>query len=489
MEKVNKNYGLIKNYGNGQFLDSDAEKIDIYSPLDGSIIGQTYSSGMKELDEIVQKAKEAQPKWAALSMKSRSQVMYKYRELLLKNRDELAEINHIENGKTLDEAYGGVDKAIEIVEYACSIPSTAPNRVQMVSRGVECKTEYVPLGVVSSITPFNFPVMVPHWTTPQALMMGNAVVLKPSELTPICAAKMGELLKEAGLPDGIFNVVNGGKDIVEAICDHPDIKAISFVGSTPVAEIVYKRASSSLKRVLALGGAKNHLIVTPDAHTEMASNDILAAATGMAGQRCMAASVVIAVGDSDHIVKAICEKAEKLIPGDTMSTIISEAAIAKIVAYLERVEKAGAKILVDGRKFKAKYDNGGYFFGPSVIDYRGTNVEMPAEEIFGPTLEILGAENIQEAFEIQNKSPYGNATSIFTQNGRIAMEAASMMGAGMCGVNIGVPVPRDPFSFGGIKGSKYGHGDITGESSLEFWANLRKLTTKWNPEDKTDWMS
>lgn len=479
--------GIAKNFIGGEFVEAAVETIDVYSPLNGEKIGKTYLSGMSELEETVKKAEAAQKEWGKLTNKKRSEVIYNYRNLLIKYREELAELNSMENGKSLEEAYGGIDKAIELTEFACSIPQLLSGEVQEVSRGVVCKEEKRPLGVVASITPFNFPVMCPHWTVPNAIALGNAIILKPSEVTPYCAFKMASMWKEAGLPDGIFSVVNGGRDIVEAICDHPKIPAISFVGSSPVAEIVYKRGCSNLKKVMALGGAKNHLIVTDDAHPEMASNDIIASFAGMSGQRCMAASALITVGDANHIVDKIVEKVGKMKLGEDMHPLISVAAKEKIVNYLEEAKSKGAKILVDGRDFQ--FEGNGYYFGPSIIDWREADEPMGREEIFGPTLEIMAADSIEEATDIQRRSPYGNASSVFTQNGRIADEVLKDVEAGMLGVNIGVPVPREPFSFGGVKASKYGHGDITGKHSIEFWTVLTKITTKWNPADKENWMS
>lgn len=481
-------YGMVKNYVGGTFVESDTDQLDIMSPLDGSVIGRVGMSGNAELELAVAAAKKAQPSWGRMTFKSRAEVLYHYRQLLVKTRDELAQINHTENGKSMAEAYAGIDKAIELTEFACSIPQIVSGGCQEVSRGVTCQSMRVPLGIVSSIAPFNFPLMVPHWTTPNAIAMGNAMILKPSELTPVSAARMAELWTEAGLPDGVFNVVNGGKAIVEAICDHPDIAAVSFVGSTPVARLVYKRSAASYKKVLSLGGAKNHLLVVPDADTEMTAKDIVASVTGMSGQRCMAASVLISIGNTDHIIEKIVEMTRAMVPGEDLPPLISLQAIQKIEQYLEQAEKSGARIVVDGRTFKAKSQSNGYFFGPSIIDYRDGGV-MSHEEVFGPTLELLCAADLDEAVAIQKASPYGNAASIFTQSGRTAQEATEAFSAGMCGVNIGVPVPREPFSFGGMNASKFGSGDITGELSLDFWSTLKKVTSKWSPPEKASWMS
>jgi malonate-semialdehyde dehydrogenase (acetylating)/methylmalonate-semialdehyde dehydrogenase len=481
-------YGLTKNFIDGRFVDSTVEQINILSPLDGSTIGTVPLSGQAELEMAVEAARKALPDWSALTFKTRSEVLYNYRQLLKQRREELAEINHVENGKTIDEARAGIDKALELTEFACSLPQLVSGRTQEVSRGVTCSTERLPVGIVASITPFNFPVMVPHWTVPNAIALGNAMILKPSELTPVCARVMAEIWKEAGLPDGIFNIVNGGRAAVEAICDHPEIRAISFVGSTAVAQQVYRRATNQLKAVLALGGAKNHLVLVPDAHPDMAARDILASFTGMSGQRCMAASVLICVGDVDHILDRVCDGARKLVPGRDLPPLITDQALRRIRDYLAEAEKDGARILVDGRSFPADGPESGYYIGPSIIDFRGGG-GMPPEEVFGPTLEILGAQNLGEALALQQASPFGNAASIFTQNGRTAQDAVRRFSAGMCGVNIGIPVPREPFSFGGWNASKFGTGDITGESSIDFWTRLRKVTVKWNPQDKMDWMS
>lgn len=479
-------YGLAKNYSGGQWLESKGKLLDVYSPINGELIAQTYDSLKSDLDEIVETAATAQKQWGNLTLKKRSEILYNYRDKLHEYREELAIINHEENGKSMEEAYAGIDKAIELTEFACSIPQIAHGEIEEVSRGVVCRTERRPLGVVASITPFNFPVMVPHWTVPNAIAMGNAIIVKPSELTPLSANFMAKMWKEAGLPDGIFNIVHGGKDIVEAITDHKDIQAVSFVGSTPVAKIVYQRASHSLKRALALGGAKNYLVVSPDAHPESAPSDIVASATGMSGQRCMAASVMVLLPGSEHILESVVDKIANQKAGVDLPPIISNESIDKMIKYLEDAEKLGAKILVDGRNNRS---GEGYLFGGSVIDWRGIENLMPKEEIFGPVLEVVDAKSIDEAMSIVSESPYGNACSVFTQNGRVSEEVLRLAEAGMLGVNIGVPVPREPFSFGGIKASKFGFGDITGVLSLDFWTNLTKITTKWNPENKTDWMS
>ena len=403
--------------------------------------------------------------------------------------DELTKLVQLENGKVYDEAKAEIEKSIELCEFAVSMPQIITNEVQEVSRGVECRIEKKPLGVVASIAPFNFPNMVPHWTMPNALVLGNTMIMKPSELVPLSAMRMAELLKEAGLPDGVFNVVNGGKEIVEAICDHPDIKAVSFVGSTKVAQIVYKRATSNLKRCVALGGAKNHLLVLPDAHPDMTASNVVASMSGCAGQRCMAAAVMVGVDKVQHIIDKMVIEAKKIVPGENLGSVISKAAKERIEGYITAAEKAGAKVLVDGRNCVVKGKEGGYYVGPTILDYVTPDMSVAKEEIFGPVISIIRAKDLDEAIKIENASPYGNAAAVFTQSGglaRLVMEKAS---AGMIGVNVGVPVPREPFSFGGWNDSKFGMGDITGKSSIEFWTQNKKTTIKWNAEAKTNWMS
>jgi len=409
--------------------------------------------------------------------------------LLEENMDELSKIVSEENGKIYSEAKAEVLKSIELTEFACSMPQLISGDLQEVSKGVECREERFPVGVVASIAPFNFPNMVPNWTIPNALVLGNTMILKPSELVPISSNKIAELLKKAGLPKGVFNVVHGTQSAVEAICDHPDIAAISFVGSTKVAKIVYKRGTSNLKRVLALGGAKNHLLVLPDANVEMTASNVAASMSGCAGQRCMAASAMVGVGNIDHIISKLCDEVRKIIPGENLGSVITQQSKERIEKYITEAEQEGAKILVDGRKFIVKGKEGGYYVGPTVIDYVKPTMRIAKEEVFGPVLAIMRTSNLDDAIEIENGSEYGNAASVFTQSGGVARYFADHASAGMIGINIGVPVPREPFSFGGWNESKFGVGDITGKSSIELWTKLKKITTKWNPESQVNWMS
>jgi len=347
----------------------------------------------------------------------------------------------------------------------------------------------VPLGVVASIVPFNFPSMVPNWTIPNAIGLGNCMVIKPSEKVPLSVGRLAQLLKEAGLPDGVFNIVHGDSEIVEAICDHPGIEAVSFVGSTKVAKIVYQRATQKFKRALALGGAKNHLMVLPDAKADMTAQNVAASMSGCAGQRCMAASAMVGVGNIDHIIEKIVAEARKFVPGKNLGAVISKESKERIERYIGEAERDGAKILVDGRGAKVEGKENGTYVGPTVIDFVTPGMSVAKEEIFGPVISIMRTNTVDEALAIENANPYGNAASVFTQNGGLARYIIDHASAGMIGVNVGVPVPREPFSFGGWNESKFGVGDITGKSSIEFWTKLKKSTVKWNPEAGVNWMS
>ena len=482
-------YPDVKNFVAGQFVKNSQTTMDVFCPLDGRTISTTPISDKKDLDLAVKAATKAYPAWSKTTIKERVQIFYRYKTLVEQNLKELATLVHMENGKTMAESTAEVAKSAELTEFACSLPQLVQGEILEVSPGVECRVDHKPLGIVASIAPFNFPHMVPHWTLPNAIALGNCMILKPSEIVPISANRIAEMLKEAGLPDGVFNVVNGSQEIVEAICDHPGIHAVSFVGSTKVAQIVYKRATSNLKRCIALGGAKNHLIVFPDAHVDMTAADVTASMSGCAGQRCMALSVVVGVGNVDHIIEKMCEKASNIIPGKNLGSVISKEAKERIERYITDAEQAGAKILVDGRNVVVKDHENGFYVGPTIVDYVKPDMAIAKEEVFGPVLSIIRANDLDEAIAIENSSNYGNAAGVYTQSGGLAREVMDRVSAGMIGVNIGVPVPREPFSFGGWNESKFGVNDITGRSSIEFWTQLKKTSTKWNPESGINWMS
>jgi malonate-semialdehyde dehydrogenase (acetylating)/methylmalonate-semialdehyde dehydrogenase len=483
-------YPSLQNYINGQFVAPETDRyLEVTSPVNGESLSRVPMSNRASLNKAVAAAEKAFPTWSRMPIKERVQVFFRYKFLLEKNITSLAELVQEENGKTFDEAKAEIEKCIELTEFACSLPQLVTGEVLEVSKGVECRTEHVPLGVVASIVPFNFPSMVPNWTIPNAIALGNCMILKPSEKVPLSAGRIALLLKEAGLPDGVFNVVHGDAEIVEAICDHPRIEAVSFVGSTKVAKLVYQRATSHYKRCLALGGAKNHLLVLPDAIPGMTAQNVAASMSGCAGQRCMAASAMVAVGPVDHIIDKICEEAKKIVPGKNLGAVINRESKERIERYITEAEEQGAKVLVDGRKAKVEGKENGTYVGPTVIDFVEPGMSVAKEEIFGPVISIMRTKTVDEAIAIENASPYGNAASVFTQNGGIARYIIDRASAGMIGVNVGVPVPREPFSFGGWNESKFGVGDITGKSSIEFWTKLKKSTVKWNPEAGINWMS
>jgi malonate-semialdehyde dehydrogenase (acetylating)/methylmalonate-semialdehyde dehydrogenase len=483
-------YPPIQNYINGSFIAATSSRtLDVVSPLDGQQLSTVPMSSKWDLDNAVMAANKAFASWSRTPIKERVQVFFRYKTLLEKNLQELAVLCSQENGKTIGESIAEIEKCIELTEFACSLPQLVTGEVLEVSKGVECRTEHVPLGVVASIVPFNFPSMVPNWTIPNAIALGNCMILKPSEKVPLSSGRLAELLKEAGLPDGVFNIVHGDVEMVEAICDHPDIEAVSFVGSTKVAKIVYQRATSNYKRCLALGGAKNHLMVMPDAIPGMTAQNVSASMSGCAGQRCMAASAMVAVGEVDHIIDKIVEEAKKIIPGQNLGAVINKESKDRIEKYITEAEQQGAKILLDGRGAHVSGMEGGTYVGPTIIDHVKPGMSIASEEVFGPVISIMRTNTVDEALAIENANPYGNAASVFTQNGAVARYIIDRASAGMIGVNVGVPVPREPFSFGGWNESKFGVGDITGKSSIEFWTKLKKSTIKWNPEAGVNWMS
>lgn len=480
----------ISNFLNGIPTPSPTtDCLPVTNPSTGERIAWVPLSGADAVDAAVRSARAALPAWSATPIKERTQVFFRYKSLMEKHLKELAALVNEENGKIMSEAAAEVEKSIEVTEFACSMPQLIAGEILEVSKGVECRIDRYPVGVVASITPFNFPNMVPNWTIPNALVLGNTMILKPSEQVPLSSLRIAELLKEAGLPDGVLNIVHGSQTVVEALCDHPGIDALTFVGSTRVAKIVYQRASANLKRAVCLGGAKNHLIVLPDAHEEMAASNIAASMSGCAGQRCMAASAMVAVGPVDHIIERLCAEARKIVPGKNLGPVISQQAKERIERYIGEAERAGAKILVDGRGSTVEGKEGGYWVGPTVIDHVTPDMSIAQEEVFGPVLAIVRAATVDEALKIENASPYGNAASVFTQSGGVARYVAEHASAGMIGVNIGVPVPREPFSFGGWNESKFGACDITGKSSIEFFTKPKKTTIKWNPEARSGWMS
>lgn len=479
-----------KNFINNELVSGSGEILSVTSPLTGTIIGNFKCSSKADVDSAVETAATAQKSWEETPIKERSKVMFNFRNILQRDIESIAAVTANESGKTLSEAQAEILKGIEVLEYALSIQNLDLGGKMEVSRGVFCEYRRIALGVVANITPFNFPAMVPMWTIPIVLTLGNAYIWKPSDKTPLTSNLLAMALKEAGLPAGLFQVVQGGQSTVEAILDHKKIKAVGFVGSTKVAQIIYERGTKNGKRVLALGGAKNHIILLPDANLDLTGTGISDSFTGCAGQRCMAASVLLAVGDVNNHIEKIVERAKSLKLGVDMGAIITKAQVDFLTAAIDRAEKSGAKILLDGRNAKVPADfAGGHWLGPTILDNVDPKSEAATIELFGPIISIVRCKSIQEAMEIENANPYGNACSVFTSSGALAEKIIQSAKAGMIGVNVGVPVPREPFSFGGINSSKFGHGDITGIHSLNFWTDVKKITTKWEKQTDHTWMS
>ena len=474
----------------GEWVKGLGETIDVYSPYNGEVVAKTYCANEDQVNQGILEASAAQKIWGATPLKERTQVMFKFREILHRDIDKISNIVSVENGKLVAESRAGILKGIEVLEYAISLQNLDSGSKMEVSRGVQCEYRREALGVVASITPFNFPAMVPMWTIPIALTLGNSYVWKPSEKTPLTATFIGEALIEAGLPAGALTILNGTVDCVNGIIDHKDVAAVGFVGSSKIAKIVYARATAHGKRALCLGGAKNHIILLPDADPAMTGTGIADSFTGCAGQRCMAASVLLAVGEVDQQIESIIERAKSTTLGNKMGAIITKEQHDFLHAAIERAEKAGAKILLDGRSAQApKEYEGGYWLGPTILDNVTADSEASKIELFGPIISIIRCDNISKALEIENANEYGNAASVFTSNGGLAEMVASKASAGMVGINIGVPVPREPFSFGGWNDSKFGNGDITGELGMNFWTQDRKVTVKWIEPQTRNWMS
>ncbi len=456
--------------------------ITVRSPWDGAVVGEVASADAAEVARVVETAGAAFRRWGATPVKDRAQVLFRFKALVERDLKDLSALVSRENGKTVAEAQAEILKGLEVVEYATALPQLGAGQLLETSAGVDTWTRRVPLGVVAGITPFNFPAMVPMWMFPIALACGNAFILKPSEQVPLTPVRLGELLAEAGLPAGAFLIANGGREAVEALLDHPGIEAAAFVGSTPVAKAVHLRASQSGKRVLALGGAKNHLVVLPDADPAMTASNVVVSMAGCAGQRCMAASVLVAVGNCEAVLERIVEEARKIRPGIEIGAVISAAARERIEGYIGRAVSAGATLRLDGRGAVVPGMPDGFYIGPTVIDGVAPDAACAREEIFGPVLTILRATTVDEAVALINRLPFGNAAAIYTRSGGAARAFADRVNVGMVGINIGVPVPREPFSFGGWNQSRFGAGDITGDDGIRFWTKLRKVTARW-PED------
>uniref|UniRef100_A0A7S3P999 methylmalonate-semialdehyde dehydrogenase (CoA acylating) n=1 Tax=Amphora coffeiformis TaxID=265554 RepID=A0A7S3P999_9STRA len=473
---------VVDNYINGAFHPpSTGEYLDVINPADDSILAKVAVSNEADVNKVVDAASSALEKWSSMTIKARAAIMLKFHALMRENAQELAELIVAENGKNITEALADVAKGNETVEYACSLPQLAQGRSLQVSGQVFCEDRREPLGVIASIVPFNFPCMVPMWTLPIALVMGNTVILKPSEKVPMTMHKVASLIEKAGFPPGVFNMVQGTKVAVQSLIQNPVVKAVTFVGSSPVAKIVKEGCDKEHKRCTALGGAKNHLIALHDCEVDGAAKDICVSFAGCAGQRCMAASVLLLVDAPNDLLEKIIAKTKEIQPGQgpgQMGPVIDVASYAKIISYIEAAEKDGAEVLLDGRSWKKEKGN---WVGPTILLHKSPNDKTIKDEVFGPVLSVYKCSSWEEAIAIENGNPFGNAASIYTTNGANADWFLERFRAGMLGVNIGIPVPREPFSFGGLYGtrSKFGDLDITAEGAMHFFSNCIKVTSKW----------
>ncbi|MBW0100433.1 CoA-acylating methylmalonate-semialdehyde dehydrogenase, partial [Pseudonocardia sp. KRD-184] len=459
----------------------------VWNPATGQQQAEVLLASSADVDTAVQAAKAAFETWGQSSLSQRTKVLFAFRELVNARTAELAEIISDEHGKVLSDAKGEVQRGLEVVEFACGIPTLLKGEYSdQVSGGIDLFSFRQPLGVCAGITPFNFPAMVPMWMYPVAIATGNTFVLKPSERDPSASMLAAELWAEAGLPDGVFNVVHGDKESVDALLDHPDVAAISFVGSTPIAKYIHERGIANGKRVQALGGAKNHAIVMPDAAVDYASDHLVAAAFGSAGERCMAISAAVAVGSAaDELVEAVSAKAmaTKVGPGrdvdSEMGPVITAAARDRIVDLIGTGQAQGATLSVDGRGLSVPGHEDGFFVGPTVIDHVTTSMDVYTQEIFGPVLSVVRAESVDEAIAIINANPYGNGTAIFTSSGEAARRFQRGVNVGMIGINVPVPVPMAYYSFGGWKDSLFGQSHIHGPEGVAFYTRAKVVTARW----------
>ena len=485
---------IINHWIDGNFQPSVSNRFgDVYNPATGAVIAKLPMGGASDLEKAVKSAKHAFHSWSTTSITKRAQLMFKFKELLELRRDELIEIISLEHGKVIPDASGSLQRGIEVVEFACGIPHLLKGEFsEQVGTGVDCYSLRQPIGVCAGVTPFNFPAMVPMWMFPIAIVCGNCFILKPSEKDPSCSVKLAELISEAGFPDGVMNVVHGDKEMVDAILEHPDIATFSFVGSTPVAEYVYNKASSVGKRVQALGGAKNHAVVMPDADLEQTANAIIGAAYGSAGERCMAISAVIAVDTIAEPLKELLIRkiaALKIGPGkdpsNDMGPLITKEHKNKVVDYIKSGESSGAELVIDGREHPITNEGAGFFLGPSLFDRVSPDMKIYLEEIFGPVLVMLRAKNFQQALDLVNNHRFGNGVAVFTSSGSIAREFTNKVQIGMVGVNVAIPVPLSFYSFGGWKDSIYGSSNIYGMDGVRFFTKLKTVTTRWPDLDQS----
>jgi malonate-semialdehyde dehydrogenase (acetylating)/methylmalonate-semialdehyde dehydrogenase len=476
----------IKNYINGSSQSSSQKYLQVIDPSTGEHTSDVVLSDDKDFKKVIESSTEAFESWSQVTPLKRSRILSKYKDYIDKDIENIAKIVSAEHGKTLDDAKGSITRGLEVVEFACGIPHLLKGEFsQNVGTSIDSWSIRQPLGVCAGITPFNFPAMVPMWMYPIAIACGNSFVLKPSEKDPSCAMRLAELFSESGLPDGVFNVLNGDKEVVNMLIDSPDISSISFVGSTPVAKYIYESSAKNGKRVQALGGAKNHLVVMPDANVDQAVDGIMGAAYGSAGERCMAVSVAVAVGNvADELVEKISNKAQSLKvapwtdPEAEMGPVISNQHKQKIMDYISIGEKEGAKLLLDGRNINIQGYEKGNFIGPTLFDNVTKNMTIYKEEIFGPVLSVIRAHDYEEALDLVNSHSFGNGTSIYCSDGEISRHFTTNCNIGMVGVNVPIPVPMAFHSFGGWKQSLFGDHSMHGMEGVRFFTKLKTFTSR-----------
>ncbi len=476
---------LVKRIGESA-APSASRTSPVFDPATGRQTAEVVLATADDVDRTIGMAQAAWEEWRWTSLTARSRILFAFRELCDRHRDDLARTVTAEHGKVVEDARGEVARGIEVVEFACGIAHLLKGEFsEEVSSGVDSSSMRQPLGVVAGVTPFNFPVMVPMWMYPVAIACGNAFVLKPSERDPSPSGLVGDLWSEAGLPDGVFSVVYGDATAVDALLTHPGVAAVSFVGSTPVARHVYETATVAGKRVQSLGGAKNHAVVLPDADVESAADALVAAGYGSAGERCMAISAVVAVGDADPLVAAIAQRAAAIRtgpgidPASEMGPLITRAHRDRVAGYLEGAADEGAIVVVDGRGIHVPGGEDGFFLGPSLVDHVEPEMAVYRDEVFGPVLSVLRAETVEEAIALVNANPYGNGAAIFTRDGAAARRFRREVQVGMVGINVAIPVPMAYYSFGGWKQSLFGDAHIHGMEGVRFCTRLKTVTSRW----------
>lgn len=481
----------LSNYIDGQHVQSQSQRTSaVYNPATGEQIKQVALSSAMETQAAVSRAQAALASWSAVTPLNRSRVMFKFKALLEQHKDELAELISTEHGKVFSDAQGELTRGMEVVEFACGIPHLLKGELSMnVGRGVDSYSLMQPVGVCAGIAPFNFPAMVPLWMFPVAIACGNTFVMKPSEKDPSVVLRLAELLTEAGLPDGVFNVVNGDKESVDVLLTDPTVAAVSFVGSTPIAEYVYATGSAHGKRVQALGGAKNHMVVMPDADIDLVSGSLMGAAYGSAGERCMAISVAVCVGDeaADALIAKLQQEIGEMRVGaglgfeeePHMGPLISKQHADKVTEYINAGVQEGATLLADGRNFTVVGNEQGYFVGPTLFDNVKSGMRIYKEEIFGPVLSVVRVNSFEEALKLVNDHEFGNGTSIFTANGEAAHAYTHQVQVGMVGVNVPIPVPMAFHSFGGWKRSIFGPLNVHGNDGVRFYTKMKTVTARW----------